>query len=302
MSDAIEVVQPRFRDMTLPVAPLEKLFTGSLWAEGPVYFPLADTVVWSDIPNDRMLQHVEGLGARVFRHPSNNSNGNTRDREGRLITCEHLTRRVTRTEHDGSITVLADRHEGGRLNSPNDVVVKSDGSIWFTDPPYGILCDYEGGRAAMEQKGCFVYRLDPHTGALAVVIDDMHRPNGLAFSPDESKLYVSDTMWAHERDKPRHIKVHDVEGGVRCRNGREFVAMTEGVSDGFRFDTDGNLWTSAGDGVHCYDPGGALVGKIRIPEPVANLTFGGRKRNRLYIAATSSLYAVYVAQTGANLS
>jgi len=298
----IEVADKRFLDMTLPVAPIQRVFQGSLWAEGPVYFPLTDTVVWSDIPNDRMLQYVEGAGARVFRHPSNNSNGNTRDREGRLVTCEHLTRRVTRTEHDGSITVLADRHDGKRLNSPNDVVVKSDGSIWFTDPPYGILHDYEGLRAAMEQKGCFVYRLDPASGALEVVIDDMHRPNGLAFSPDESKLYVSDTMWAHDRDKPRHIRVHDVVDGRRVHNPRVFVAMTVGVSDGFRLDTDGNVWTSAGDGVHCYDPAGALLGKIRLPEPVANLTFGGRRRNRLFIAATSSLYAVHVAQTGANLS
>jgi len=298
----IEVADERFRALTLPVAPVRRVFEGTLWAEGPVYFPLTDTVIWSDIPNDRMMQYVEGIGARVFRHPANNSNGNTRDREGRLVTCEHLTRRVTRTEHDGSITVLADRQAGKRLNSPNDVVVKSDGSIWFTDPPYGILADYEGARSAMEQAGCFVYRLDPRSGALEVVIDDMHRPNGLAFAPDESKLYVSDTIWAHERDKPRHIKVYDVADGRRCRNGREFVAMTAGVADGLRLDVDGNVWTSAGDGVHCYDAGGTLLGKIRLPEPVANLTFGGPRRNRLFICATTSLYAVHVAQNGANLS
>jgi gluconolactonase len=299
MSTGFDIVDERFRDIVLPVAAIEKLWRDGLWTEGPCYFPLSDSLVWSDIPNNRMMQYVPGVGARVFRHPSNFSNGNTRDREGRLITCEHLARRVTRTEHDGSITVLADRHQGGRLNSPNDVVVKSDGTIWFTDPPYGLLYDYEGAEAPMEQKGCYVYRLDPATGALDVVIDDMFRPNGLAFSTDEKRLYVSDTIWAHDRTKPRHIKVYDVVDGRRTAQGRSFVMMTEGVSDGFRFDDRGRLWTSAADGVHCYAEDGKLLGKILLPEVVSNLTFGGPKRNRLYITATRSLYAVYVGARGA---
>lgn len=293
---SFEIIDEKFRDMALPVAWLEKLAGGMLWAEGPCYFPLSDTVVWSDIPNNRMMQHVPGVGTRVFRHPSNNSNGNTRDREGRLITCEHDARRVTRTEHDGRITVLADSFQGKKLNSPNDVVVKSDGSIWFSDPPYGILHDYEGHRAKMEQAGCFVYRLDP-SGRLDKVIDDMHRPNGLAFSPDEKLLYVSDTAWAHDRSTPRHIRVYPVLG-KKLGKGRVFVEMTEGVSDGFRLDTEGYVWTSAGDGVHCYSRKGKLMGKIKVPEVVSNLTFGGPKRNRIYITATTSLYAIYVAQTG----
>jgi len=294
-----EIAHPRFRDLILPVAWLETLHTGMLWAEGPCYFPLGDFVVWSDIPNDRMLRYVPGLGATVFRQPSHNSNGNTRDHEGRLVTCEHGARRVTRTEHDGRITVIADRHEGRRLNSPNDVVVAADGAVWFSDPPYGIISDYEGHRGALEQRGCFVYRVDPATGAIAVAIDDMHRPNGLAFSPDGRRLYVSDTAWGHDPALPRHIRVYDVVDGTRVENGRVFVEMTEGCADGFRLDTDGNVWTSAGDGVHCYDPEGRLLGKIRVPEIVSNLCFGGPKRNRLYITATTSLYAVYVAQTGA---
>jgi gluconolactonase len=302
MAETFEIVDEHFRNLVLPVAGLEKLHTGGLWVEGPAYFPLGNYVVWSDIPNNRMFQYVDGVGVRVFRHPSNNSNGNTRDREGRLLTCEHDARRVTRTEHDGRITVLADSHKGRKLNSPNDVVVKSDGSIWFTDPPYGILAAYEGHKAEMEQAGCYVYRLDPQSGALDVVIDDMHRPNGLAFSPDETKLYVSDTIWAHDRTKPRHIKVYDVVDGKRARNGREFVAMIDGCADGIRCDSDGYLWSSAADGVHCYAPSGKLMGKIKTPEIVSNLCFGGPKRNRLFITGTTSLYAVYVAQTGAGVA
>ncbi len=297
MTSPFEIHDPRFRDIALPVAALERLHTGCLWAEGPVYLPLSDSVIWSDIPNDRMLQYVPGLGARVYRQPANHSNGNTRDREGRLVTCEHGARRVTRTEHDGSITVLADRHAGKPLNSPNDVVVASDGAIWFTDPPYGILHDYEGHKAPMEQAGCFVYRIDPATGAVAAMITDMRRPNGLAFSADERTLYVSDTAWAHDPDGPRHIRAYTLAGG-RCGDPRVVVEMTEGVADGFRLDAEGRIWTSAGDGVHCYHPDGTLLGKIGVPEVVSNLTFGGPRRNRLYITATSSLYAVYVGEKG----
>ncbi len=298
MSD-FEILTPEFRKLVLPNGWVERLHTGMRWAEGPVWFGDGGYVVWSDIPNDRMLQWVDGLGVRTFRQPSNYANGNTRDLEGRLITCEHGARRVTRTEIDGRITVLADRYKGKRLNSPNDVVVKSDGTIWFTDPPYGIMNDYEGHKADMELDGCYVFRLDPRAGELTVVADDFVRPNGIAFSPDERRLYVSDTSISHDPNGNRHIRVFDVDEKGRLSNGRVFAVVTPGCSDGFRLDTAGNVWTSAGDGVHCYAPDGTLLGKIRIPEAVSNLCFGGPKRNRLFITATTSLYSVYVGVNGA---
>jgi len=298
MSD-FEILTPEFRKLVLPNGWVERLHTGMRWAEGPVWFGDGGYVVWSDIPNDRMLQWVDGLGVRTFRQPSNYANGNTRDLEGRLITCEHGARRVTRTEIDGRITVLADRYKGKRLNSPNDVAVKSDGTIWFTDPPYGIMNDYEGHKADMELDGCYVFRLDPRAGELTVVADDFVRPNGIAFSPDERRLYVSDTSISHDPNGNRHIRVFDVDEKGRLSNGRVFAVVTPGCSDGFRLDTAGNVWTSAGDGVHCYAPDGTLLGKIRIPEAVSNLCFGGPKRNRLFITATTSLYSVYVGVNGA---
>ncbi len=298
MAGEIEILDARFRGMTLGNAWLEKLHGGMLWAEGPVYAADGDYLVWSDIPNSRMLQWVEGAGVRVFRHPSNNSNGNTRDRQGRLITCEHGTRRLTRTESDGTITVLADNYRGKRLNSPNDVVVKSDGSIWFTDPPYGILSDYEGHKSASELGACYVFRLDPTSGELAIVADDFVKPNGIAFAPDESILYVADTGASHDPDGPHHIRAFTERDGKRLVEGRVFAEISPGLADGFRLDSDGNLWTSAGDGVHCFSPAGELLGKIRVPEVVSNVAFGGPKRNRLFITATSSLYAIYVAQAG----
>jgi gluconolactonase len=255
--------------------------------------------VFSDIPNERLLRYVPGSGVSTFRAPSNFANGNTRDRQGRLITCEHGTRRVTRTEVDGQITVLADRFEGKRLNSPNDVVVKSDGSIWFTDPTYGILSDYEGYRAEPELPTKNVFRLDPESGELTVVVDDFGQPNGLAFSPDESLLYVADSASSHDETWPSHIRVFDVVDGTRLANGRVFAVIDKGLPDGFRVDLAGNIWTSAGDGVHCFAPDGTLLGKILVPQTVANLTFGGPRRNRLFITATTSLYAVYLATTGA---
>jgi gluconolactonase len=242
---------------------------------------------------------LNGGGVSVFRVPSNFSNGNTRDRQGRLVTCEHGARRVTRTEYDGSITVLADNHQGRCLNSPNDVVVKSDGSIWFTDPPYGILTDYEGHRAEMEQEGCYVYRVDPDTGQVAVVADDFDKPNGIAFSPDEMTLYVADTGASHRDDGPHHIRTFTVSDGGSLSGGQVFASIEPGLADGFRLDTDGNVWTSAGDGVHCFSPNGDLLGKVRVPEVVSNLAFGGPKRNRLFITATTSLYSVYVGAVGA---
>ncbi|MES1936522.1 SMP-30/gluconolactonase/LRE family protein [Salinisphaera hydrothermalis] len=298
MSDTIEYLDPRFYDLTQPNAHLEQLHTGSLWCEGPVYIADADVVLWSDIPNDRILRWTPAGDVGVFRQPSRHANGHTRDRQGRLISCEHGGRQVTRTEHDGRITVLADRYNGGRLNSPNDVVVASDDSVWFTDPPYGILSDYEGHKAESEQAGCFVFRLDPHSGELTVVADDFVRPNGLAFSPDERTLYISDTARSHDPNGHHHIRAFDVVDGGRLENSRVFAVVEPGVSDGFRVDTDGNIWTSAGDGVQCFAPDGTLLGKIHVPEAVSNLTFGGPRRNRLFITASSSLYAIYVAQTG----
>jgi gluconolactonase len=294
----IEVYDERFRYLTLGNSWVEKLYTGTLWAEGPVYFADGNYLVWSDIPNNRMLRWAGGH-VSVFRDFSNNSNGNTRDRQGRLITCEHGTRRVTRTEPDGSITVLVDQFQGKKLNSPNDVVVKSDGTVWFTDPPYGILSDYEGHVAEGEYGGCYVFRFDPATGALDAVVEDFNKPNGIAFSPDESKLYLVDTGRSHSPDGEHHIRVFSVDNQGRVSGGEVFAEVSPGIPDGLRVDLHGNIWTSAGDGVQCYAPDGVCLGKITVPEPVSNLTFGGEKRNRLFITATTSLYAVYVATTGA---
>jgi len=235
----------------------------------------------------------------VFRAPAGYTNGHTVDREGRLVSCEHGARRVTRTEHDGSITVIADRFEGKRLNSPNDVVVASDGAVWFTDPTYGIDSDYEGYRAESEIDASNVYRVDPQTGACAVAADDFVRPNGLAFSPDERRLYVSDTGMTHVPDGPRHIRVFEVGAGGALGAGEVFATCTEGMFDGFRFDEEGRLWAGAGDGVHCYDGDGTLLGKVRVPETVANVAFGGPRRNRLFICATTSLYSVLLPFAGA---
>ncbi len=294
-----EVLDSRFRIAAQPNAWVERLWTGSRWAEGPAWFADTQTLVFSDLPNDRQMQWVDGLGCREFRRPSNFANGNTRDREGRLISCEHGGRRVTRTEFDGSITVLADRYEGKRLNSPNDAVVKSDGSIWFTDPPYGLLNDYEGHKGESEIRACNVYRLDPKDGSLKVVADDFVRPNGICFSPNESRLYVADSSISHDPNGNRHIRVFDVGADGRLSNARVFAVIKPGCADGFRTDVDGNVWTSAGDGVHVLAPDGMLIGKVKVPEVVSNLCFGGTKRNRLFIAATTSLYAVYVGTTGA---
>jgi len=296
-----EIWDERFRDCIVFSAHVEKLHGDMRWAEGPVYFADGNYVVWSDIPNDRMLRWVDGGGVSVFRHPSNYSNGNTRDRQGRLVSCEHGGRRVTRTELDGSIIVLADAFRGKRLNSPNDVVVKSDDTIWFTDPPYGILSDYEGHRGEREYGGCHVFRLDAHTGKLDVLADDFDKPNGIAFSPDESKLYIVDTGGTHRKDGNHHIRVFDVVGGKRLAKGRVFAEVNPVFPDGLRVDTGGYVWTSAGDGVQCFSPEGALLGKIRIPEAASNLVFGGPKRNRLFITATTSLYSVYVTRNGAQV-
>jgi gluconolactonase len=294
-----ENISPEFRDLVPPNSWVERLHTGMRWTEGPVWFADGQQLIFSDIPNDRMLRWVDGLGAGVFREPSGYSNGNTRDLQGRLVTCEHGQRRLTRTEPDGSVTVLVDRYQGRRLNSPNDVVVKSDGTIWFTDPPYGIIGNYEGTQARMELDGCYVFRLDPVSGELRVATDRLTRPNGLAFSLDEKTLYVSDSARSHDPQGAHDILALSlaVDGTVRSQT--LFASIEPGLADGFRLDAAGNVWTSAGDGVHCYAPSGKLLGKIRIPETVSNVVFGGRRLNRLFITATTSVYGVYLAVCGA---
>jgi gluconolactonase len=293
-----EIIDPRFGKLVNGNARLDQLYTGCKWAEGPAWFGGGRYLIWSDIPNNRQMRYDETDGSvSVFRSPSDNSNGNTVDREGRQVTCEHGARRVTRTEHDGTITVIADRFEGKRLNSPNDVVVKSDGSIWFTDPTYGIDSDYEGNKGESEIGRSNVYRVDPATGAVTAVVTDMIKPNGLAFSRDEKLLYIADTGRTHGADYPKHIRVFDVQGD-RLSGGRVFAECTKGLFDGFRLDVDGRIWTSAEDGVHCYEPDGTLIGKVLVPEVVANVCFGGIKRNRLYICATTSLYAISVMTNG----
>jgi gluconolactonase len=278
---------------------VEKLYTGCRWAEGPAYFPAGRYLIWSDIPNNRILRYDETNGVvSEFRNPSNFTNGHTVDREGRLIHCEHGGRCVSRTEHDGTRTVLASHYQGKRLNSPNDVVVKSDGSIWFTDPTYGIDSWYEGYAAQSEIGASNVYRIDPD-GSLHIVADSFVKPNGLAFSPDETKLYIVDTGRTHKPDGPRHMRVFDVVDGRTLKGGAEFAVADSGLFDGIRCDVRGNIWASCGDGVNCYTPAGDLIGKIRIPEVVANLTFGGINRNRMFICGTTSLYAVYVGTQGA---
>lgn len=294
-----DVVDPRFRALVIPSAHVERLWTGCRWAEGPAWFAAGRYLVWSDIPNDRMLRWDETDGSvSVFRQPSLNSNGNTLDRQGRLVSCEHRGRCVSRTEHDGRRTVLVSHFEGKRLNSPNDVVIKSDGSIWFTDPSYGIDSDYEGDAAPNEIGSQQVYRLDPDSGALAVVAGDFVQPNGLAFSPDESVLYIVDTGASHQADGPRHVRRFRVTAQGSLSGGEVFATCPTGMYDGLRVDVHGKLWLSAGDGVHCHAPDGALLGKVRIAETVANLCFGGAKRNRLFICGTTSLYSVYLNTRG----
>jgi gluconolactonase len=296
---AFQILDESFAKYRIFNAAVERLATGFRWAEGPVWFGDGRYVLWSDIPNNRIMRWDEETGAAaVFRKPSNHSNGNTRDRQGRLVTCEHDSRRVTRTEYDGTITVLMDRFENKRLNSPNDVVVKSDDSVWFTDPPFGILGNYEGHVAQIELP-TNVYRLDPRTGPAAVVAGDLPRPNGLCFSPDESRLYVvvSGAM-------PREIRVYDVvAGGTALANGRVWVNAGTGIPDGMRCDTDGNLWCGWGggeglDGVAVYNPDGRVIGRVLLPERCANLCFGGLRRNRLFLAASQSLYSIFVNTQG----
>jgi gluconolactonase len=294
---AVEALDPRFAPYKLGSAAVERLWTGSRWAEGPVYFGDGRYLLFSDIPNNQILRWDECSGAvSVFRQVSNNSNGNTRDRYGRLVTCEHDARRVTRTEYDGSISVLADSYQNKPLNAPNDVIAHSDGSLWFTDPGYGIQWEYEGHKATAELPNA-VYRLSPE-GTLSMLTDALHRPNGLCFSPDESKLYVADS------GDPRDIRVFDITRKNTLAKNRRFADMKPGLADGIRCDVDGNLWSSAGwggagyDGVHIFAPDGALIGKVQLPEVCSNLCFGGRKKNRLFMTGSQSLYSLYTDAKG----
>ena len=294
----MEVLDPAFAALVLPNAPLLTLGESYAWLEGPVWFADADHLLVSDLPNDRILRWTASGGVSVFRQPSGFANGHARDRQGRLIGCSHLHRCITRTELDGSVTVLADRFNGKRLSGPNDVVVHSDGGIWFTDPHYGINTDYEGGKQQPELPPT-MYRLDPATGALAVVADDFAGPNGLCFSPDESLLYVSESGAQFASDPVQHIRVFAVLDGRRLAGGRVFHKVSPGYADGFRCDEDGRIWSSAADGVHCIDPGGALLGKILTGARVSNLAFGGRNRCRLFICASHALQAIYTNVRGA---
>ncbi|MET9375878.1 SMP-30/gluconolactonase/LRE family protein [Streptomyces sp. NPDC002992] len=295
VDDPYEVLDERFRTGRCANGDsrLEQLHSDCRWAEGPLYLPAWRQLIWSDIPNDRMLRWDETTGTiGVFRSPAGHVNGNTLDREGRLISCEQGNRRVTRTEHDGRVTVLADRFEGRRFNSPNDAVVRSDGSVWFTDPDFGITSDYEGHRAESEIGSCDVYRIDPVTGEVRRVADGFGGPNGIVFSPDERRLYVADT-------RARHIRSFEVREDGTLSEGTVFAKLTGGGFDNIRFDDQGRLWAAAlHDGVHCYDPDGTLIGRLRVPEPVSNIAFGGPKNNRLFITATTSLYSLVMSVTG----
>ena len=297
----IIALDPRFNRYVIRNTPIRRLHTGTLWAEGPAWNGVGRYLVWSDIPNDVQMRWIEDDGrVTTFRHPSGNSNGNTFDYQGRQLSCEHGGRRVVRYEPGGTITVVAERYQGKRLNSPNDVVVHPGGDIWFTDPPYGINGNYEGFKAEPELPMA-VYRVDGRTGQVDKVGDEFGGPNGLCFSPDYKKLYVADT------GGPRAIKVFDVDG-TTLRNGRTFATLTmpgtttPSGADGIRCDVDGNIWAGARPGVQVIAPTGELLGMIRLPETCANVCFGGAKRNRLFMTASQSLYAVYVNTTGAHIA
>ena len=295
--DQYEILDDRFQKLIHKNAIIDTLWTGGKWCEGPAYLPAGRYLIWSDIPNNRVMRWDETSGAvAVFEHPCRNQNGHTVDAQGRLLACEHQARAVTRIEHDGTRKVLASHFEGKRLNSPNDLVVKSDGSIWFTDPTYGIDSEYEGDKSPSEIGASNVYRIDAD-GSITCVVTDMVKPNGLAFSPDETLLYIADTGQTHQPDCTPKIRVYPLEGAT-VGKGRTFCECNCGLFDGFRVDTGGNIWSSAGDGVHCFAPGGTLLGKIRLPEVISNVAFGGPKHNRLMITGKTSVYAIYVNAQG----
>ena len=314
----ILVLDPRFAKIKIGNAPIQRLHTGMLWAEGPAWNGVGKYLVWSDIPNDVQLRWLEDDGhVSVIRNPAGNSNGNTFDREGRQISCEHGNRRVVRYEYDGKTTVLADKFNGKPLNAPNDPVVHPDGGIWFTDPGYGALMDYEGNKAPLELKEA-VYRIDSPSRKLAKVTDDLFKPNGLCFSPDYKTLYIADTGASHYPEAPRNIRKYEVVDGLKLVRGREFTSMKlavhpqipdwAGMADGIRCDAEGNVYAAAGwvghgyDGVHVFAPDGVRIGQILLPEICANVCFGGPKRNRLFMAASQSLYAVYLDTRGGHFA
>jgi gluconolactonase len=292
--DGIEIRDRRFARYILGNATLETLASGFRWIEGLVWMGDANCLLFQDLPNDRTMRWSEGSGVSVYRSPSNYANGQTRDRQGRLITCSHRGRCLYRTEYDGSVTTLLDSHEGRRLNAPNDVVVKSDGSIWFTDPLYGISNDYEGGRQVSEQPPA-VYRFDPERGDVRIVAGDFDGPNGIAFSPDEKRLYVSETGDQTTEHPRQYIRVFDLDGeGLSLSGGDIFHKVEPGYCDSMRVDEDGNIWSSAADGVHCINSEGELLGKILVPYRVSNLTFGGVVKNRLFIGGSGTLYSIFL--------
>ncbi len=300
LDPCFQIIDPRFEKLVHGNVHIDKLWTGARWSEGPAYLAAGRYLVWSDIPNDRVMRwdEITGLTA-TLEQPARNQNGHTVDPEGRLVACEHRGRCISRIGFDGRREVLADSFQGKRFNSPNDVVVKSDGSVWFTDPTYGIDSEYEGDKAESEIGGSYVYRIDPGTGAVTMVADDLVKPNGLAFSPDESLLYIADTGFTHDKTCAPKIRSYPVKkNGKGLGKGKHFATCEAGLFDGFRVDTEGRIWSSAADGVHVFATDGTLIGKIAIPEVVSNLCFGGIKKNRLFITATTSLYAVYVNARG----
>lgn len=295
--DGFEIHDERFKHYILGNAPLEELGSGFRWIEGPVWMGDADCLLFQDLPRNRTMRWIEGAGFSVYRAPSNYANGQTRDREGRLIACSHRGRCLYRTEYDGTVTTLVERHAGKRLNSPNDVVVKSDGTIWFSDPVYGIANDYEGGRQHSEQPPA-LYRFDPRTNEIQVMAGDFDGPNGLAFSPDERRLYVAETGDQSKPNPRQYIRVFDVAPDGALSGGDVFHKIEPGYCDGMRVDEDGNVWSSAGDGVHCISPEGKLMGKILVPHVVSNITFGGPAKNRLFIGGSHTLYAIFLDRRG----
>jgi gluconolactonase len=293
----IEIYDPRMQALLRAASRLDKLATGATWSEGPVYLPEEDCLMWSDIPGNRLLRWSEKEGMSVWLEPAHFQNGHTLDVQGRIIACSHGKRCVERLENDKTWTTLVDSYQGKKLNSPNDVVVKSDGTIWFTDPSYGLTQSDEGYGGEQEQDGCYVYRFDPATHETNAVVTDMVKPNGLAFSPDESILYVSDTGASHDARGPHHIRAYEVDG-TTATNGRVFAVIEPGLPDGLRVDINGYIFTSSLDSIQVYSPEGEQLGKILVPEKVGNCTFGGPDKNRLFIAASSSLYAVTLETQG----
>ena len=295
--DGFEIRDPQFETYLLPNATLDEIGRGFRWIEGPVWMGDWDCLLFQDLPRDRTMRWSERDGIGIYREPSHYANGQTRDRTGRLLACSHRGRCVHRIEHDGQVVTLVDRFDGKRLNAPNDIVVKSDGTVWFTDPLYGISNDYEGGRQVSEQRPR-VYRFDPSSDVLEAVSESFDGPNGLAFSPDERRLYVAETGDQTRPDPKQFIRMFEVSADGRLSGGDVFHKVEPGYADGFRVDEDGNLWSSAADGVHCIDPNGRLLGKILIPYPVSNLTFGGPAKNRLFVGGSHTLYSIFLNRRG----